>query len=155
MALNKDKIIDEYNARIKKVTSQIKYNKKVKYSHVALFKDYVSRLFLWRNALEINDTHLKSRESHNILIYLNNDFKEIFSLELTNLKSNFNATFIHLYVCWNIFKSSINLSKYKKFPEPYDPILKIILRGGDVYIHNGVYHINDNGVSINNILNGK
>ncbi|WP_438711010.1 hypothetical protein ACSTS3_21110 [Aquimarina muelleri] len=155
MELNKDKILDLYNTKIKEITSQIKYDEKIKYSHVILFKDYISRLFLWRDVLEINNTHLKTRESHNILIYLNNEFKEIFDLEIINEKSNFNAYFIRLYVCWNIFKSYINFSKYKNLPEPYNPILKIILRGGDIYIHNGVYHIDDFGVSINNILNGK
>jgi len=157
MELNKSKILDEYHSRINKIKSLIEHNQnnKTKYSNLVLFKDYLSRLFLWRDKLNINNTHLKSQESHNILTHLDNLYTTFFEQECANVKTNFNDSFIHLYACWNTLEPFLNLSNFKNLPSPYDSIIKIIIKGGEIYIHNGVYHIDEYGISISKILKGE
>lgn len=156
MELNKETILEDYQRRMLELKSSIIESKDYKYSNLILFKDYVSRLTLWKERLEVNNRYLKTRESHNIMIYLNDFYKKIFNEEpKVIIRRNFNSTFLHLYVCWEIFDDIFNFSKEEKLPKPYESIIKVILKGGFVSIYNGVYEIDIYSLLIGSIVEGK
>jgi hypothetical protein len=117
-----------------------------RYSDITLFREYQSRLFDWKNKLNFDgyDFFNKKKSYHNLFLNLSPSWlPEIFSQEtvisdLTNwgVKNihdglrEYQGYFIYLYLNWEVFKSTVEISQYENLKHPYEPVFKIISRGG-------------------------
>lgn len=117
-----------------------------------LFRDYLTKLFIWKKKLGNDSEFIKHKESHNLFLELNPNFDnrlkslDEFKNDLKNagIKTNggrfFDDIFIYLIVYWNIFKDYDEI-KNKNLLSPYDPISKLLERTKYIYIHNGSFEI--------------
>lgn len=119
---------------------------------ILLFRDYLTKLFIWKKKLGNDSEFIKHKESHNLFLELspNLDIKlkslEEFNNDLrnaeieTNGRKFFDDIFMYLIVYWNMFKD-LNEIKNKNLLSPYDSISKLLERTKYIYIHNGSFEI--------------
>ena len=56
---------------------------------------------------------------------------------------HFDSLFISMFLNWEIFKDSRELKAYPGLPHPYDPVFKIISRGGNIFYLENEFVIDD------------
>jgi len=132
---------DLYSREIEKISFLKDVNYRgFRFSGIMLFREYQSRLFKWKNKLNIGgpDFFNKSKSYHNLFIDLSpNWLAEIFSEEVivNDLKGmgvkninyglkEYQGYFIHLYLNWEIFKAKAEITTHKDLAHPYELYLR-------------------------------
>ncbi|KAF2081309.1 hypothetical protein [Flavobacterium sharifuzzamanii] len=149
--LNKMTATEIFNIKLAELKSQIiEVQKNKNTSGILLYKDYLSKMYEWYVALGIEEKWLiniyKTKDGHNLFHLLapefkNNlidleDFRVNYLNDITILNSKyrgFEYIYVYLYIYWQIFKNSPSFEKYQNLPDPYEPVIKILLRGNHVY----------------------
>jgi len=119
-----------------------------RYSDILLFREYQGRLFKWKKALNADNFDLfnKKKAFHNLFIDLNPSWledliseemvvKDLTILGFKNVYSSFRdyyGFFICMYINWEIFKEKKEIKTYDWLDHPYEPVFKIIMRGGSI-----------------------
>lgn len=116
-------------------------------SNLLLFKDYIKRLALIRADLNLHG-HIKSKGAQNVLPnYFKGytHFMEINKTELVEIEARarcFDDLYIHCYVYWEVSKA-VDSPRMTDESNPYEPAMLLLLRGGSVFIHNGMFHVTE------------
>lgn len=128
--------------------------KKSQLLSILLFRDYSTKLNLWKTNLNAKKPNIINKKSHNIFLDLspqwiselkslddfNNDLMEI-GIEVRRGRF-FEDIFIYLYVYWQVFKDT-NEIKSMNLPDLYDS-LKIILEKTEyIYTIDGYFQIDN------------
>ncbi len=130
-------------------------------SSILLFKDYMSRMYKWYDYFNLPWDYqiTKRKEGHDIISILAPDLTadrlslDYFRLNLLN-DTNFGISefrafdyfFIYLAIYWEILKEEQKLDAYNKLPEPYLPVIKLLLRGDRIFYFEQFYNVS--GVDI-------
>lgn len=119
---------------------------------ILLFRDYLTKLFIWKKKLGNDSEFIKHKESHNLFLELPpnleiklkslDEFKN--DLKNTGIETNgtrfFDDIFMYSIVHWNMFKDFKEI-KGKNLLFPYDSLSKLLERTKYIYIHNGSFEI--------------
>lgn len=119
---------------------------------ILLFRDYLTKLFIWKKKLGNDSEFIKHKESHNLFLELSpilgiklkslDEFKN--DLKNTGIETNgtrfFDDIFIYSIVHWNMFKDFKEV-KRENLLSPYDSVSKLLERTKYIYIHNGSFEI--------------
>jgi hypothetical protein len=148
------KKIEKYQKILKNFNYIYTTDIRFKYSDIVLFREYQTRLYAWKQELNLNtpDFFNKSKEYHNLLADLFqdweskvipfddiiNDLKKLGIPFVDNTLRDFQGFLLSLYVNWEILKKdNTEINNYTYLKHPYFPIYKIILRGGLIQlVHN-------------------
>lgn len=142
-------LLDKYKYELNYISSKYKYNDlKFRYSNILLFREYQSRLYMWKKILKLDhfDDFYKGRSSHNLFIELAPNwiseliqeeqvFNDLQNLGFNNLIATFrqyDAFFVSMYINWEIFKDKPEIQIFSELPHPYEPVFKIFSRGGTI-----------------------
>lgn len=114
-----------------------------------LFKDYLRKLYIWYKELNItskweDSIYTKAGHSLTHLIAPNlildiidlEDFRINYLDDIVIDKSKyrgFEYIFIYYSIYWDIFKGHPEFKKFSNLPNPYDSVIKILLRGSHIY----------------------
>ncbi len=114
---------------------------------ILLFKEYLKRMRLWYERLDILDRWFyiyRLDDGHNIIKLvapelLNNiktldDFKNQYynGLYTTSLRNELNVSIVYGYLCWELFKDYPQLDDFRNLVDPYEPVIKILQRGNNI-----------------------
>jgi hypothetical protein len=131
-------------------------------SGILLFKDYLSKMHQWYNELQLDWDYkiTKEKEGHNLIMIiapeLMNDCVDLNEFRLTMLNDtsfntdqvrSFDYLFIYLSIYWGIFKNTPKIKQYEYLPEPYEPVMKILLRGGHISFKETFYNVSGIDIS--------
>lgn len=128
------------------------------FSNVLLFREYQSRLFAWKLALNFdgNDFFNKRKSYHNLFI----DLKPVWVEELIPeekivkdlnsagwdfIRSGFReymGYFMFLFVNWEIFKVEKEVTEFINLPHPYESLFMILQRQGLIDFSDNKFVIN-------------
>jgi len=119
-----------------------------KFSNIVLFREYQSRLFKWKQALNFDglDFFNKRKGYHNLFLDLSptwineiipeeviiDDLKKSGVENIYYASREYQGYFIYLYLNWEIFKSKPEIESHTTLKHPYQPVFKIISRGGRI-----------------------
>ena len=158
--MSTNEIFLEKLSEIKQVSSKQSETNNV--SSILLFKDYLSKIYQWYNQLGLEWDHkiTKSKEGHNLIKILApelmtecidlNEFR-LTMLKDTNFNTNefrsFDYLFIYLFIYWKIFEEYPGIKKYEYLPNPYEPSIKILLRGGHINYKETYYNVSGIDIS--------
>ena len=151
-------VIEKYNNELLKFSGlKQSSEKKFLFSDVLLFREYQSRLYKWKLALDFDgdDFFLKRKSYHNLFVDLNPSwFKDLIAEEIIvkdlNAKGldfilsalkEFMGYFMFLYINWEIFKEREEIKKYA-LSDPYESLFIILRRGGLIYFSGNMFNIN-------------
>ena len=132
---------------------------KFRFSDTLLFRDYQTRLFQWKDALNYDgiDGFNRMKSFHNLFLDLSPkweneifpdetvmaDFKEHGFKNMYFTNRDYNRFFLSMYLNWEFFKEYAEIKKFHNLPHPYETVFKIIIRGGYVFNHGGVFEIDN------------
>jgi hypothetical protein len=152
--------LEIYNNEIEKIKSIINKPKKDNsIVSILLFRNYLTKLFVWKKNLGNDSEFIKSKESHNLFPELDSNWLDKtktlneFNHDLKNagLKINsgkfFDDIFLYLVLNWNIYKHSSTDLK-NELESPYDSLSKILERTLNISIINGQFQIGN--ITFNN-----
>lgn len=140
-----------FNTKLKEFKSQIiEVQREKTTASFLLYKDYLSKMHEWYQALNIEDQWehniYRTKEGHNLLQLLApeikkdlidlEDFRINYLNDVTFIKDRFYGfeyIYIYLNIYWQIYKNSTDFIKYQNLPDPYEPVIKILLRGNHIY----------------------
>lgn len=134
------------NFKSKIITSQ----RKETTAGFLLFKDYLSKMFLWYEKISIvedfENNIYKKKEGHNLIYLIAPEIlDECISLEDFRLNylndvnfgtskyRGFEYIFIYYSIYWDIFNEKSQFKNYNNLPNPYESVIKILLRGNNIY----------------------
>ena len=153
MKPTKEEFYNKLNTFIKQNNPTLSFDGEDKVSSILLFKDFMTRLHIWKNELHtefinfdainlnlFNDLHINIGEDSDIeeTMFYNeyiNFLRQNFNLN--NLR-NKNYLFIYLFIYWELYKDSEEIKKYSYLEHPYESIVKIVARKNMVYKREGV-----------------
>ncbi|SHE48329.1 hypothetical protein [Pedobacter caeni] len=121
---------------------------KFRFSTILLFREYQTRLFTWKKALNLDNLSMFNRDKqfHNLFIDLAPDWLEELITEqkvVEDLKSegfdyvkfthrHYDGFFVSMFLNWELFKDKPEIQLYSILPHPYEPVCKIFSRGGTI-----------------------
>lgn len=141
---------ETFNIELAELKSQIiEVQRKKNTASVLLYKDYLSKMYEWYVMLGIEEKWLiniyKTKDGHNLFHLIDpelkndlidlEDFRANYLNDITILNSKyrgFEYIYVYLYIYWQIFKNSPRFEKYQNLADPYEPVIKIFLRGNHV-----------------------
>lgn len=119
-----------------------------RFSSILLFREYQSRLFKWKMALDLDRFGLfnKNKQFHNLFIDLSPTWldeiisekkvvEDLNALGFDHLASTFrhyDGFFISMFLNWEIFKDKPEIQIHGDLLPPYEPAFKIFSRGGSI-----------------------
>ena len=153
MKPTKVQFYNQLNKLIKEINPTLSFDGEDKVSSILLFKDFMTRLHIWKKELNtnfmnfdainlnlFNDLHISIGEDLDIeeTIFYNEYIT--FLRQNYNLNSllNKNYLFIHLFIYWELYKDSEEIKKYNYLEHPYESIVKIASRKNMVYKREGI-----------------
>lgn len=147
---------DQINIELEKIVLENNTGNKFTVSNILLFRDYLTCLKLWKINLGVDPNFIKSKPAHNLFLHMPtevtadfapyDDFKNILIKKGFQVKGErfFDDYFIYLYIQWLLLSKTANLS-LNNLPAPYESVIKIIQRGGSIYVVNGQFEIDGIG----------
>ena len=153
MKPTREQFYNQLNKFINETNPTLSFDGEDKVSSILLFKDFMTRLHIWKNELHtefinfdainlnlFNDLHINIGEDSDIeeTMFYNeyiNFLRQNFNLN--NLR-NKNYLFIYLFIYWELYKDSEEIKKYSYLEHPYESIVKIVARKNMVYKREGV-----------------
>lgn len=153
-------ISERYNQEISRLSeSRTSIETKFVFSNVLLFREYQSRLFVWKLALNFdgNDFFNKKKSYHNLFINLNPVWveelipeeqivKDLNSSGWNFIRSGFRefmGYFMFLFVNWEVFKVKEEINQFIDLPHPYEPLFMILRRQGLIDFSDNKFVINE------------
>ena len=140
--------------------SKIKRNhtNKSRVSNILLFRDYITKLRLWKIALQDSKVDILNKDDHNIFIHFHNtlhhnsipDFNEYIAhlkeqninfTGLTGIRS-FEGIFSYLYITWEVCKDFPDIKQYN-LSNPYNNLKNLIERTNTISKYKGMLNIDD------------
>ena len=149
------KINEDFKHELLDIKSRISNPNPLLVSNILLFKDYLNKMKNWYEKLQLEFSYdiMKNKDNNNLIIKLFHDEAvELIDIEFyrKNLLEGFNIgknkyrsfdyLFIYLFIYWNLLIEK-NGNPYKELPNPYEPVFKIIIRGGDIVYSEGFFTI--------------
>lgn len=142
--------LNKYKTEIDEI-SEIKDVKPKRFtvSNILLFREYQSRLYSWKMALNYSNGGFfnKTKSYHNLFLNLLAPWvsemisEETVVRDLTNLgvpnlstaQREYRGFFLYLYTNWQVFKDNVEIQKHSSYLKPpYEPIARIFFRGGTI-----------------------
>ncbi|MFB0494489.1 hypothetical protein ABID99_000726 [Mucilaginibacter sp. OAE612] len=128
------------------------------FSNILLFREYQSRLFAWKVALNFdgNDFFNKRKSYHNLFLDLNPVWIEelipedkivtdLNSAGWDNIRSGFReymGYFMFLFVNWGLFEEKEEIKRFVNLSHPYEPLFMILRRRGLIDFSDNKFVIN-------------
>ena len=124
-------------------------------SSLLLFRDYFTRLQIFKNEIGAPDFSRSSREFHDLIAMIDPEgYKYLPSLEkfysLISSKGfdryhfmgrTFNGLFIYLSICWELTQTNDRLPNSPISENPYRPVMEIIERNQRIHWSEGHFYI--------------
>ncbi|MBL3547555.1 hypothetical protein [Chryseobacterium sp. KMC2] len=121
-------------------------NNKVNTASVLLFKEYLKRMHVWYEKLNMGEKWFfmyRLDEAHNIVHFVDShlldsvitleDFRKTFDIGMFYVDNKgLDIPILYGYICWELFKEYPQFNKYKDLPDPYEPVIKILKRGNNI-----------------------
>ena len=156
---------EKYSSELNKVKQYLtRFSKQNRVSNVLLFRDYLNKLDLWKQKLGFDSDRIylgKGRSFHNLFLKIsanwvneiknqdefNNDLLNLIDVELKGGRF-YDDLFIYLFIYWELCKDFKEIKEHD-LPNPYEPLIKIIMRSEYIYTQNGNIQIDN--ITINNL----
>lgn len=148
-------MINRYEKELSKFSSYNNFNGNIRPSSILLFREYQSRLMAWKTRLNQETVpFLRSKEFSNLFIDLNLNEEDGFISEemvIEDLKEigvkglyygRFcEGFFMSMVINWQLFKSRSEIESHDDLLPPYEPVCKLLSRGGAIFVAEGHYII--------------
>jgi hypothetical protein len=124
-------------------------------SNILLFRDYMSKLYDWKDAFGvIYSFGFKKKKFHNLfadieatwafdIISLDDFFLELVNAGLPVRGGKFfDDLFVYMFIFWEKYSENIEISSHR-LENPYIPAFELLKRTGSTHSHNGLIQIDN------------